>query len=236
MANLIFLLYIFFLIYLSIVRFVYWATSKKEDCPISNDDKWNPKKWLSFAYGTFMEWLFPPHVLEQVWERYTNKDCKQCLDKGCCVNCGCNTYAKMLDPKAACSSLYWDTMMAKEQWEARKVFLEEVKKRKELAENMEIYGIRTLEKLIVDNYHKNPESKSSVSYEAVYDEEFKCTIEKAKVVTYDKQNDNNNLYELVYSNAGSLDIKPITEIETNKSIDGKKIKINKFKPYSDGEE
>lgn len=124
MSTILTLSYISFFIYLSLVRFVYWATSKKEDCPISNEDKWNPIKWKSFAYGTFMEWLIPPHALEQLWERYTNKDCQKCLDKGCCVNCGCNTYAKMLDPKAACSSLYWDSMMPKEQWVARKVFLD----------------------------------------------------------------------------------------------------------------
>ena len=114
-----------FISYLCIVRFVYFATAKKEakGCTIANEDKWNPIKWISFARGTAMEYVLPKHELEQLVERYTHPDCQKCLEKGCCISCGCETYAKMLDPNAACSNGNWFPMMSQEDWEARKEFL-----------------------------------------------------------------------------------------------------------------
>lgn len=90
-------------------------------CNIQNDDKWDPVKWISFAKGKVIQFIIPEHEFEQlVAKRYYNKGCRDCLKKGCCVNCGCETYPKMLDWKAACASGYWSQFMDKEKWESWK--------------------------------------------------------------------------------------------------------------------
>ena len=62
-----------------------------------------------------MEWLLPQHEFEQmVVHRYFKPECQPCLERGCCINCGCNTYAKMLDSKATCANGWWYPMHNKE--------------------------------------------------------------------------------------------------------------------------
>ena len=106
-----------FALYLCIVRFIYYKIDNNEHCKISYEDAYNPKKWKSYAIGTYKEWLFPKHELEQLFIlRYIEPKCAPCLEKGCCLNCGCNTYAKMLDPNAMCSENHWRPMMSQRQW------------------------------------------------------------------------------------------------------------------------
>lgn len=118
-----------FVVYISCVRLVIWTIDNNKECKISYEDAFNPMKWKSFVVGTLKSYIIPKHELEQlIIHRYTNIGCQPCLEKGCCLNCGCNTYAKMLDGNAACSGGYWDTYMSEKQWnEWKEIYKPEIK-------------------------------------------------------------------------------------------------------------
>lgn len=120
LSSILFLALILIGIYVLGVIFVFVATipSERMGCKISIWDKLSPKKWYSFVNGTFKSIILPEHHLEQlIVFRYYNQNCKQCLEKGCCINCGCTTYSKMLDGNAVCASGYWNQYMSRSKWE-----------------------------------------------------------------------------------------------------------------------
>jgi hypothetical protein len=106
--------------YLFCVLFVfcYAVIAESKGCVIRYSDIINPNKWVSFIKGTLMSIIIPRHKFEQIAiNRIFNENCKQCLDKGCCINCGCATYEKMLDSDSVCSSGHWYGSMSAERWE-----------------------------------------------------------------------------------------------------------------------
>lgn len=118
-----------FILYLLCVRIVIYTIDSNKDCKIDYEDAFNIDKWRSFIIGTIKAYLLPKHELEQlIIHRYYNVECQPCLDKGCCVKCGCNTYAKMLDGNAICSGGHWDSYMSEKQWaQWKEIFKPEIK-------------------------------------------------------------------------------------------------------------
>lgn len=73
------------------------------------EDWVNPKKWWSVVYSWIMEALFPWHVLEQLFLRRYDEECRACVAKGSCVHCGCNM-RKIYTPGDSCSNGNWGAM------------------------------------------------------------------------------------------------------------------------------
>lgn len=102
----------------ALIVFCYAIIAENKGCNIRQADIVNPLKWVSFVRGTLISIVVPRHKLEQIAvQRIFNDGCKACLDKGCCLNCGCSTYEKMLDSNSACSSGHWTPTMSKSKWE-----------------------------------------------------------------------------------------------------------------------
>ena len=74
----------------------------------------NPVKWWSFAKGLFINLFLQQHVLIQYALRMFI--CGDCLKNGKCVDCGCDAYAKMLDPTSKCSADKWGPIYNKSKW------------------------------------------------------------------------------------------------------------------------
>lgn len=61
--------------------------------------------------------------MEQFMYRYTHPECRECVRTGVCTEpCKCDTYLKMLDPKAECSKEneygepIWGPMYSAKEW------------------------------------------------------------------------------------------------------------------------
>jgi len=74
----------------------------------------NPVKWWSFAKGLFINLFLRQHVLTQYALRMYL--CAECIEKGKCVDCACDAYAKMLDPTSKCSADKWGPIYNKSKW------------------------------------------------------------------------------------------------------------------------
>lgn len=96
----------------------------------SNGIKWveclNPVKHFNVLIGFIFYFLIPSHVFEQFVLRVYDDYCRpNCLleNKGRCVSCGCNTYAKMMSPLEEDSKGNWSKII----WNKKKY--EEIRKK-----------------------------------------------------------------------------------------------------------
>ena len=69
-------------------------------------------KYNKFVYDNGLD--LPKHVQEQVKERYLNTN-KECLDRGTCISCGCNTEEKLFS-SAKCDEGCFDEMLDRKSW------------------------------------------------------------------------------------------------------------------------
>lgn len=74
----------------------------------------NPLKWISYIKGSFISLFVSRAYMEQLM--YRAYVCKPCVDRGHCINCNCNTWGKMLDPKARCSAGKFGEMQTSKKW------------------------------------------------------------------------------------------------------------------------
>lgn len=63
-----------------------------------------PKYWMSYIRGKAIGNDITEEYFNQVMMRYTNPNCQRCVELGKCVNCGCETWPKMLDPYSVCEN------------------------------------------------------------------------------------------------------------------------------------
>ena len=69
-------------------------------------------KYNKFVYDNGLD--LPKHVQEQVKERYLNIN-QECLNKGTCISCGCNTEEKIFS-SAKCDEGCFDEMLDRKTW------------------------------------------------------------------------------------------------------------------------
>lgn len=74
----------------------------------------NPVKWFSFLRGKFISIFVSVEYMQQLMLRAYL--CSICVEKGKCVDCNCDTWAKMLDPYATCSAGKWGAMYKHKRW------------------------------------------------------------------------------------------------------------------------
>lgn len=88
----------------------YAATHREELARTQWEDYINPLKWGSVVYATFMKFLFPVHIVEQLVLRMYDKECRKCVKNGSCLHCGCDI-SKVYTPWDRCSEGYWGPMV-----------------------------------------------------------------------------------------------------------------------------
>ena len=83
----------------------------------------NPKKWKIFLRSKVLKALkkeysemFIPEYLEQISIRMSHPDCRDCLEAGECVHCGCKTPDLFYEKDMECSGGNWTTMEPPEIW------------------------------------------------------------------------------------------------------------------------
>lgn len=80
-----------------------------------------PSKWAAWIRGMMFKKYIGEAYLKQFMYRYTHPSCQPCVEKGKCIECGCDTIAKMMDPKSDCideetGRYNWGSMMSAQGW------------------------------------------------------------------------------------------------------------------------
>jgi len=88
----------------------YAATHRKELARTRWQDYINPLKWGSVLYASFMKFLFPMHIVEQLVLRMYDTECRKCVANGSCLGCGCDI-SKVYTPWDRCSEGNWGPMI-----------------------------------------------------------------------------------------------------------------------------
>lgn len=75
---------------------------------ISTLQCFNPVKWFSVFIGYAFKYLIPLHIFEQYVLRFYDPECRpDCISKGKCKICGCDSVCKAWSPIESCSKGNW---------------------------------------------------------------------------------------------------------------------------------
>ncbi len=90
-------------------------------------DFFTPSRWKSFVTWLLKlivrkldnsEIYLEPYEVEQYMFRLLR--CPECVNKGKCIHCGCDTIGRMMNRTDECSDGRWGNFLSKEMWEQYK--------------------------------------------------------------------------------------------------------------------
>jgi len=82
----------------------------------------SPKKWwAAFKWYSTDHVKVPKDEILDIAELviFRSKECPACVENGTCLDCGCNTMGKMVDPSEECSLGRWNSTTV-ENWRKTK--------------------------------------------------------------------------------------------------------------------
>jgi len=87
-------------------------------------DAANPVKWVHFVEGVLMRRALEPHIIEQLFIRVNDIECRECVAAGKCKACGCKMPERAMSFNESCSKGNWGPIIT--DLEEYKQFREEV--------------------------------------------------------------------------------------------------------------